>query len=244
MRSSANEADFLICHCLTMRKLFVLCALLPCVAMLVGCPKKKDDGADAGDDGAAAAVVAVVDAAPAAPAAKNEGEVARFPAAEKALTDDDQKLVDTFTTVRTGCKSGAIVSTVKAGTDPFKIAEFQDCMLVTFSDPKDATATLMGWIPKAAFTNVTAVAVAAVVDAGLKDAGKDATVADAAVADAAPAALKCAAGQEAIVNLGQVPTCRKKCTADKDCKTASAGACATAKTVAGKLTKVCANELP
>ena len=217
-----------------MRKLFVLCALLPCVAMLVGCPKKKGDEGDGGDE--AAAPVAVVDAAPAAPAAKNVNDVARFPA-EKPLTDDDQKTIDLFTSVRTGCKSGNQVALMKAGTDPFKIAEFQDCMLVTFTDPKDATVTLMGWIPKDAFTRVT------IFDAGLKDASKDATV-DAAVADAAPAALKCAAGQEAIVNLGQAATCRKKCTLDKDCKTPSAGACATATTSAGKLTKVCANELP
>jgi hypothetical protein len=219
-----------------MRKLFVLALLLPCVAMLAGCPKKKDDGADAGDDGAAAAV----DAAPAtaaAPVAKNAADVARFPAAEKPLTDDDQKLLETFTIVRTSCKSGNAVATVKAGTDPFKIAEFQDCILATFPDPKDATATLMGWIPKASFTTVT------IFDAGLKDASKDATI-DATVVDAAPTALKCPAGQEVIVNLGSTGTCRKKCTADKDCKTASAGACATATTAAGKLTKVCANELP
>jgi hypothetical protein len=221
-----------------MRKLFVLAALLPCVAMLVGCPKKKDDGADAGDDGAAAAAVDAAPAAPAAPVAKNANEVARFPAAEKALTDDDQKLLETFTIVRTGCKSGNAVATVKAGTDPFKIAEFQDCILATFPDPKDATATLMGWIPKASFTTVT------IFDAGLKDASKDATV-DATVVDAAPTALKCPAGQEVIVNLGSsTGTCRRKCTADKDCRTPSAGACATATTAAGKLTKVCANELP
>jgi hypothetical protein len=217
-----------------MRKLFLLCALLPCVAMLVGCPKKKGDEGDAGDE--AAAPVAVADAAPAAPAAKNVNDVARFPA-EKPLTDDDQKTIDLFTSVKTGCKSGTQVALMKAGTDPFKIAEFQDCLLVTFTDPKDATVTLMGWIPKDAFTRVT------ILDAGLKDASKDAT-ADATVADAAPTALKCAAGQEAIVNLGQAATCRKKCTADKDCKTPTAGACKTATTAAGKLTKVCADELP
>ena len=216
-----------------MRKLFVLCALLPCVAMLVGCPKKKD-GTDGGEE--AAAPVAVVDAAPAAPAAKNVNDVARFPA-EKPVTDDDQKTVDLFASAKTGCKSGAQVALVRAGTDPFKIAEFQDCLLVTFPDPKDANTTLMGWIPKDAFTRVT------IVDAGPRDASKDATVDAAVVVDAA-APLKCPAGQEVIVNLGQPPACRKKCTADKDCKTPTAGACATATTGAGKLTKVCANEVP
>jgi hypothetical protein len=213
-----------------MRKLFLVCALVPCLAALVGCPKKPAADADAGDDGAAAdATVAVADAAPAAPVAKNVNDVARFPA-EKPLTDDAQKTIDLFTSVKTGCKSGTQVALMKAGTDPFKIAEFQDCMLVTFPDPKDATVTLMGWIPKDAFTRVT------VLDAGAKDAAVDAA--------AAPAVLKCPAGQEAIVNIGSGATCRKKCTADKDCKTPSAGACAPGSTVAGKITKVCANEVP
>ncbi|MDB4996380.1 MAG: hypothetical protein JWM74_3812, partial [Myxococcaceae bacterium] len=187
---------------------------------------------DAGDE--AAVAVAVVDAAPAAPVAKNVNDVARFPA-EKPLTDDAQKTIDLFASAKTGCKSGNQVALVKAGTDPFKIAEFQDCILVTFPDPKDANTTLMGWIPKDAFTRVTVV-----LDAGIKDAATDATV-DAAVATTT---LKCAAGQEAIVNIGSAATCKKKCTADKDCKTPTANACANASTTAGKITKVCANEAP
>ncbi|MDB4933727.1 MAG: hypothetical protein JWP87_699 [Labilithrix sp.] len=228
IRSCANEADFLICHSL-MRKLFLLSVLAPCVALLAGCPKKPAADADAGDE--AAAPVAVVDAAPAAPVAKNVNDVARFPA-EKPVTDDAQKTIDLFASVKTGCKSGTQVALMKAGTDPVKIAEFQDCLLVTFPDPKDATVTLMGWIPKDAFTRVT------LVDAGIKDAAVDAPV------DAAPAAFKCPAGQEAIVNLGTAPVCRKKCVTEKDCKTQTAGACKTATTLAGKLSNVCVNETP
>jgi len=211
----------------TMRKLFLASALVLSVVALAGCPKKSGDAADAGDE--AAAPVAVADAAPAAPVAKNVNDVARFPA-EKPLTDDTQKIVDSLAVAKTGCKSGSQVAVVKVGTDPFKIAEFQDCILVTFPDPKDATATLIGWVPKDAFTHVT------VLDAGVKD----------AAVDAAPVtALKCAAGQEAIVNIGTTtPACRKKCTADKDCKTPTAGACAAATTSTGHVTKVCANETP
>ncbi len=192
--------------------------------MLLGCPKKAGDGTDAGDE---AAVAVVVDAAPAAPVAKNVNDVARFPA-EKPLTDDTQKTVDLFASAKTGCKSGNQVALVKAGTDPFKIAEFQDCILVTFPDPKDASSTLMGWIPKDAFTRVTVIA-----DAGAK--------VDAAVA---ATTLKCSAGQEAIVFIGQSPTCRKKCTVDKDCKTPTPNACSNASTVAGHIAKVCGNETP
>ena len=218
-----------------MRKLFLACALVPCVALLIGCPKKPD-ATDAGDDAAPAVVVA--DAAPAAPVAKNVNDVARFPA-EKPLVDDAQKTIDLFASAKTGCKSGNQVALVRAGTDPFKIAEFQDCILVTFPDPKDANTSLMGWISKDAFTRVSVV----IGYAGIKDAATDATVAtvDAAVAITT---LKCPAGQEAIANIGSAATCKKKCAADKDCKTPTANACANATTVAGKIVKVCANEAP
>lgn len=225
-----------------MRKLFLVCVLVPCVAVLAGCPKKKTDDGDAGDAEVEAAAVVVVDAAPAAPvapAAKNAADVARFPAGETAVADDDLKTADLFTQVRTGPKQGANVALIKAGTDTFKIAEFQDNVLVTFTDPKDATVTLMGWIPLSAYTPDAVVA--AVVDAGIKDAAKDVAV---VVADAAPAALKCAAGQDAVDNLAATTVCRKKCATDKDCKTPSAGACANAKTHTGKVTRVCARETP
>jgi hypothetical protein len=166
--------------------------------------------------------------------AKNASDVARFPA-EKPLADDDAKTVDLFAQAKTGCKSGSNVALVKAGTDPFKIAEFQDCILITFSDPKDPAGTLMGWVPKAAFV------ASAPHDAGVKDGGV--VVVDAAVA--APATLKCPAGQEVVVNVaGGAGVCRKKCSLDKDCKTPTPGACAPAHTLANKITKVCANEAP
>jgi hypothetical protein len=218
------------------RKLFFCCAVGSCVALLLGCPKKKVDDADAGEE-AGPVAVAVVDAAPAAPVAKNAPDVARFPA-EKPLGDDDAKILDLFAQAKTGCKSGTNVALVKSGTDPFKVAEFQDCILITFTDPKDPAGTLMGWVPKAAFV------LAAPRDAGLKDGAVDAAV----VVDAAVpvvVALKCPAGQESVVNVvGGGGVCRKKCTADKDCKTPTLNACAPATTLAGKITKVCANEAP
>lgn len=221
-----------------MRKLF-LAALVPSalvmVASLTGCPKKVDPNAAADADVEAAAPVAVADAAPLAPVAKNVNEVARFPA-EKPLVDDTQKTIDLFAAARTGCKSGNQVALVRAGTDAFKIAEFQDCILVTFPDPKDATTNLMGWISKDAYTRVT------IFDAG----AKDAAVVDAAVVVPVGGILKCPAGQEAVVNITADPrgVCRKRCTADKDCKTPTAGACAVAQTNLQKGTRVCVSEAP
>jgi hypothetical protein len=219
-----------------MRKLFLLAVLAPCVALLIGCPKKKEEAP--GADAEVAAPVAAVDAAPAAPAlpaAKNAADVARFPAAEKPVTDDDVKLVEFFSAVRTGPKQGAVVATLARGVDPVKIAEHQDCFLIQFADPKDPNSQLMGWIPKASFTTAT------IVDAGRKDAT---VTVDAAVAVVVPVAAGCPAGQEAIVNIAAVPVCRKKCTADAQCKTPTAGACHTANTVGGKVVKVCAAEAP
>ena len=216
-----------ICRSFMFRKLVLCCVLGSCVTLLLGCPKKKEEAPEAGVEEAGA-----VDAAPpppAAPVAKNSADVARFPAGEKPLADDTEKTVDLFAQAKTGCKSGNNVALVRAGTDPFKIAEFQDCILVTFADPKDANTQLMGWIPKAAFT------LAAPRDAGAKDAAVDAAV----------ALGKCIAGQESVVNVaGGAGVCRKKCTADKDCRTPSLNACVAATTAAGKITKVCANELP
>jgi len=223
-----------------MRKLFLLFALVPCAVVIAGCPKKVDPNAaaDADADVEAAAPV-VVDAAPLAPVAKNVNEVARFPA-EKPLVDDGQKTIDLFAAVRTGCKSGNQVAVVRAGTDTFKIAEFQDCMLVTFPDPKDATTNLMGWISKDAYTRDT------IFDAGAKDAAVAVVVVDAAVPAPVGGILKCPAGQEAVLNITADPrgVCRKRCAADKDCKTPTADACKVAQTNLHKGTRVCVAEAP
>ncbi len=211
---------------LPMRKLFLVAALVPCALVIAGCPKKADPAADAEADAAAAPVV-VADAAPVAPVAKNVNDVARFPA-EKPLTDDDQKTIDLFSSAKTACKAGNQVALVKAGTDTFKIAEFQDCVLVTFPDPKDATTNLMGWIPKDAYTRVT------IVDAGVKE------------PVFSDAGLRCPNGQEAVINITADPrgTCRKKCKTDQDCRTKTAGMCAVSQTTLGKSVTVCAGEGP
>lgn len=229
--SRAKDRDSVICLA-SMRKLFLYISLVPCVALLVACPKKKEDGADAADE----ASVAVADAAPAppaAPVAKNAPDVARFPA-EKLVTDDATKTIDGVE-AKTGPKSGNNVAFVKAGTQPYKIADFSDCFLVTFPDPKDANVTLMGWIPKTAFT-----VVAQRFDAGAKDAAVDAAVAVPVIG-----AIKCPAGQETVINVvGAAGVCRKKCTADKDCKNPAPGSCQAATTSVQKITKVCVSEAP
>ena len=216
-----------------MRKLGLLSGLLPCLLLLAACPKK---GGDA--DAAAEAAAPDPDAAAAAPAnsptvpdAKNKADVARFQN-EVAVADDDAKPA-AFVNARTSPKGGAVVASLKPGTDIHKHAEYQDCFLVTFQDPKDANTTLMGWIEKSSFTYVAP-----------RDAGpKDAAASDAAVDAAAPAPVdagppKCAA-TEALVTISSSQTvCKKKCTKDGDCKTPP---CENANS-AGKVVKVCTKD--
>jgi hypothetical protein len=203
--------------------------------LLAGCPKKGGDAADGAAE-AAADMDAATGAnpppnAPPVPEAKNKADVARFQA-ETAVADDDAKPA-TFVNARTSPKGGAVVASLKPGTDIHKHAEYQDCFLVTFPDPKDANTTLMGWIEKSSFTYV------APKDAGPKDAAAgDAASADAgtAVVDAGPP--KCAA-TEALVTLSPTVTaCKKKCKDDKECKN---GHCSNANS-AGKTVRVCAGD--
>jgi hypothetical protein len=217
-----------------MRKLLLMSGLLPCLLLVAGCPKKKDGEADAAAeaDATAAAEPAATDAAaaPAAPAAKNAADVARF-AAETKVEDDGAKPA-AFAAARTSPKGGSVVATLKPGTDVTKVAEYQDCFLVTFADPKDASATLMGWIEKGSFTYV------APKDAGAKDAAAgDAGPVDAGAAAVDAGAPKCAANEERVTLSAAVSACKKKCKEDKEC---AKGPCSVASTTAGKAVKVCA----
>src|SRR5690606_28612682 len=138
-----------------MRKLALLSGLLPCLLILAGCPKKGGDDADAAaeaaapepePDAAAAATEPPPETAPPVPEAKNKADVARFEAETKVDDDDTRPIAPVY--ARTSPKSGSIVASVKPGTDIHKHAEYKDCYLVSFPDPKDPSSTLMGWIEK------------------------------------------------------------------------------------------------
>ena len=213
-------------------------AAISSVLLVAGCDflKKKGDvdaSADATADVDAAPAAAAEDAA-SAPApvvvnAKNMADVARFPG-ETPAVDDDAKLAQ-LTSARSAPKGGNVVAAVKPGSDVVKVAEYQGSFLVTFADPKDAASTLMGWIPKEAFSAPLYVAR----DGGAK------LDASAPVVDAGPPTkLTCPPAHVAVV-LSTTPVCKKRCTKDADCKRpTSAGACANATTVAGSVARVCA----
>jgi hypothetical protein len=206
-----------------MRKLFVLAGLLSCTVLVLGCPKKKVEGADAAAE-ALPTPVADAAATPAAVTAKNAADVARFPG-ETPPAADDRKIAQ-FTPARTSPKAGNVVTTLKPGSEVTRVAEFQGSLLVTFADPKDASATLMGWIGHEAFT------AAVIHDAGVKsDAGRP---------DAGAVKLVCAAGTVAVI-LSQDPNpiCKKKCTKDADCKGIGNGTCVNATGVTGTVVRAC-----
>lgn len=199
-----------------------------------------DAAAAVAEPDAAAAPVAEADAAPAAPAAvtitaTNAAAVARFPA-ETAVSDDDLRLAQAGV-ARTTPKTGTVVATIPPGGDVEKIAEYQNCILVQFANPKDPSSTLLGWIGKEAFTHVVIVR-----DAGAKDAAAP-TAADAGAAkvDAGAPKLNCPGGTVAVV-LSKDPVCRKRCTKDQDCLNKSAGSCNNATLAAGGVARVCVKD--
>lgn len=202
-----------------MRKLLLFCALVPCIVLLFGCPKKTDPAADAGDE---AAVTAVVEAGPAAPVAKNAADIARF-GTDTPIANEAGKLLAFSTTVHTSPRGGNVVATLKAGTDVTKIASHADTFLVTFADPKDANSVLMGWIGKEGFSPTI-------------------IIRDAGVLDATTVQLVCAPGTVAVF-LGGANICKKKCNADKDCPNAVAGSCVLGALggAGGKAVHVCNN---
>lgn len=215
-----------------MRKLLVL----SCLLVLTGCPKKKGETADAAAAAdaesaeAGGTAAAATDADAQVTTAKNAADVARF--ASETKIESEAAKVAVPTSPRTAPRSGSAVAMLRAGADVTKIAEHQDCVLVTFPDPKDAATTLMGWVGKDAFH---APSDAGVSDAGPKDAGgKDA---------GKPGPLKCAAGQEAVSISAGEPVCKKKCAKDAECKGGKPGSCAVAATaVGGKAVRVCVSD--
>lgn len=220
--------------------------LVPTIALsssllVLGCPKKGGDAADAAADTAAAptedaASVPPASTGPAVLTASNSAVVARFPA-ETPVPDDDSKLAQTVQ-VHTSPRAGSVVATLKPGADVTKLATYEGSYLVSFPDPANASNTLGGWIVQDAFSAPSTPVVVAKGDAGVKtDAG--AAVVDAgAKVDAGAAKLACATGQVPVV-LSKDPVCKKKCTKDADCKT---GGCANATGQGGGVFRVCASE--
>lgn len=215
-----------------MRKILLL-TVATCAVVLIGCPKKKGDDADAASDAAAASdAEAAIDAA-AAPAinAKNSADVARF-AAETPMNEAAKTA--SMAVIRTSPKGGNTVATLKAGTDVTKVATYQEAFLITFADPKDAASTLMGWVGKEGF-----VAYVPPKDAGIKDATVDAAP---AVVDAGSSGtLKCPLGYAPVI-ITAAPVCKRKCQKDADCKTTTAGSCQNANGQGGNVAKVCVND--
>jgi hypothetical protein len=119
---------------------------------------KKDSGAAAEDaapgKGMAepdASSVAVDPASVREPAAKNSSRIARFPNDPK-LGNVKEKLKADHTYAREAPGTGALVAALTKDVEVTKVAQHEDYFLVTFADPKDASTTLMGWIPQSGFS--------------------------------------------------------------------------------------------
>jgi hypothetical protein len=121
-----------------------------CAACSLLKKKEEDAGADAAP-AAAAPDAAAEPAAAAEPTAKNAAQVGRFPS-ETKIAAEKAKVVADVTVARESPGSGPAVATLKKDVEVTKFAQRgTDFFLVTFADPKDASSTLMGWIPDEAF---------------------------------------------------------------------------------------------
>jgi hypothetical protein len=115
------------------------------LAVAAGCFKKKGQAADASADATAEADAA----AAAAPTAANANEVARF--GDETRVDNEAAKLEIPAAPRKSPPLGEIVAPLKKGTDVTKVAKHEGFSLVTFANPKNASETLMGWVPDSAF---------------------------------------------------------------------------------------------
>ncbi len=124
--------------------------LLPLLALVTGCPKKGSGDADAA---AEAGAVAVVDAGP---ETTNAAQITHYP--DEAMVDRISATVKvTTTSALTAVPKGTVIAALKKGDTVTQVSEHNGYFLVVFSDPKDATKKLQGWVVKFAFDEPVAV---------------------------------------------------------------------------------------
>jgi hypothetical protein len=169
-----------------MRSVFAFVVVSLAASSLACSLLHKSEATDAGATDAGAAATDAATAGP-PPTADNVNQVARFPD-ETSLGNASAKIEDPRVTVRNAVPSGAAVATLTMNTPVVEMASHDTFVLVSFSDPKNAGHTLMGWVGKEAF-----------------------------VPGPSPAPKAgCPAGMERMVVEDQ-PFCGKVCSADKDC---------------------------
>lgn len=205
----------------------VVLVLALCGCGLLG---KKGGGEDAG--AVTGEVPGAIDAEavatpPGTPIGKNAPAVARFATEAPA---NEPKMLGQAASPRTSPGAGTVVTQLKTGTVVTRIATNAGQSLIVFPDPNVPTDNLMGWVPDSAFsavvvpkpatTTTTDGGTVAVVDAGapaVVDAGAPA-VADAGAAEKKqPTCPKAGSTPVLLSTTSNAWSCRKNCTADKDC---------------------------
>jgi hypothetical protein len=167
--------------------------------------KHHDAGADAATASAedASASSAQADAARPASLAANERDIRRFDDEEK-LEHDEYTVEWPAVDAKSEPATGLPVAKLAKGTKVTFQARKGHTILATFADPKDASKTLLGWIPEDAFVPGTApppVAVKVSKDGGVSPGTKTTGV--------CPVGLTLLFGDDAF--------CGKPCKVDKDC---------------------------
>lgn len=138
-----------------------------CVALALavapwGCSRASErEAPDAGQPVQVPAPVAAPVAAPDTVA--NQADVKRY-SDEKPLEQASVNIEAGFVDPRTEAGMGSVVTTLPKGTSVKPLAQKGPFVLVQFSDPKDSSRTLLGWVQQAALK--TAPRTKPVVDAG------------------------------------------------------------------------------
>ncbi len=184
---------------------FVFAASLPLAFSSLGC-SLLHHGAS-GDGGTDGSTLALSDGGTAAAVtADNSNDVARFPD-EVSLNNASAKIGEGHVAVHNSVPGGTTVATLGLGADVVQIASHEGFILCTFTDPKNASRTLEGWVPQAAFGG----------------------------GGSAPSPKGgCPAGQSVLVGPDQKDFCGKTCKVDKDCPTGETCAGKATLLVAGK----------
>lgn len=186
----------------------------------------EDAGAVTGEVPGAIDAEAVATPPPGTPIGKNAPAVARFATEAPA---NEPKMLGQAASPRTSPGAGTVVTQLKTGTVVTRIATNAGQSLIVFPDPNVPTDNLMGWVPDSAFsavvvpkpatTTTTDGGTVAVVDAGapaVADAGAPAVV-DAGTPEKKQPTCKSGSTPVLLSSTSNAWSCRKNCTADKDC---------------------------
>lgn len=206
-----------------MKRSVALFALLSfCSVAIVNCKRNKgeDAGAEPAPSDTATAETPPETPPAAGPLASNSDDVARF-GEETKLADVQGTVTSAMAYARESPPNGPLVATLLKGTVVTQIAQRDAYVLAVFTNPKNPSQKLMGWMFAPALGG-----------AAVPVMRSDASVVNRPDASIPVAPKTCSAGLTLV--MVDLPTCAKICAEDKECPTGQACKGSANKIVNGK----------